>query len=131
MAQMEKIYDITKVNMLFGCLLKDTSLIHNEKYPLCKEDFVGFAFDSVLYVSIVNLSRNGYKTISFFDLDKYLQKHEAQYEIFKDCREKGYVDEFLDTIMDLSNLENYESYYNDVRKLSCIRDCRESGYDID
>lgn len=128
---MEKIYDITKINMLFGCLLKDTSLIHNEKYPLCKEDFVGFAFDNVLYVSIVNLSRNGYKTISFFDLDKYLQKHEAQYEIFKDCREKGYVDEFLETIMDLSDVDNYESYYNDVRKMSCIRDFRDNGYDIE
>ena len=74
---MEKIYDTTKVNMLLGCLLQDTSLISSDKYPLCKDDFVGHAFDNVLYVSIVNLSRNGYKTISFFDLDKYLQKHEA------------------------------------------------------
>ena len=128
---MEKIYDTTKVNMLLGCLLQDTSLITNDKYPLCKDDFVGHAFDNVMYVSIVNLSRSGYKTISFFDLDKYLQKHEAQYQIFKDCRDKGDVEDFLDTIVYLGKLENYESYYNDVRKLSCIRDYRDSGYDIE
>ena len=67
---MEKIYDTTKVNMLLGCLLQDTSLITNDKYPLCKDDFVGHAFDNVMYVSIVNLSRSGYKTISFFEIGR-------------------------------------------------------------
>ena len=128
---MEKIYDTTKVNMLLGCLLQDTSLITNDKYPLCKDDFVGHAFDNVMYVSIVNLSRSGYKTISFFDLDKYLQKHEAQYQIFKDCRDKGDVEDFLETIVYLSDTNNYESYYNDVRRLSCIRDYRDNGHDIE
>ena len=127
---MEKIYDITKINMLLGCLLKDPSLSSSEKYPLCKDDFVGFAFDNVLFVSIYNLYKNGYKSISFFDLDKYLQKHEAQYEIFKDCREMGDVEDFLETIMDLCDLQNYENYYNDVRRLSCIRDYRDSGVDV-
>jgi len=127
---MEKIYDTTKVNMLLGCLLQDTSLITNDKYPLCKDDFVGHAFDNVMYVSIVNLSRNGYKTISFFDLDKYLQKHEAEYQIFKDCRDKGDVEDFLETIVYLSDVGNYESYYNDVRKCSILRDYREK-YNID
>ena len=47
----EKIYNTTQVNMLLGCLLKDTSLISNDKYPLCKDDFVGFAFDKVMYVA--------------------------------------------------------------------------------
>lgn len=128
---MEKIYDTTKVNMLLGCLLQDTSLTTNDKYPLCKDDFVGHAFDNILYVSIVNLSRNGYKTISFFDLDKYLQKHEAEYQIFKDCRDKGDVEDFLDTICYLGEIENYESYYNDVRKCSVLRDYRDNGYCID
>lgn len=128
---MEKIYDITKINMLLGCLLKDPSLSSSEKYPLCKDDFIGFAFDNILFVSIYNLYKNGYKSISFFDLDKYLQKHEAQYEIFKDCREKGDVEDFLETIMDLCDLQNYENYYNDVRKMSAIRELRDNGYNID
>lgn len=128
---MEKIYDTTKVNMLLGCLLQDTSLISSDKYPLCKDDFVGHAFDRVMYVSIVNLSRSGYKTISFFDLDKYLQKHEAEYQIFKDCRDKGDVEDFLDTIVYLSDVGNYESYYNDVRKCSVLRDYRDNGFDIE
>lgn len=128
---MEKIYDTTKVNMLLGCLLQSTDLISSEKYPLCKEDFVGHAFDKVIFVSIYNLHKSGYKTISFFDLDKYLQKHEAEYQIFKDCRDKGDVEDFLETIVYLSDTENYESYYNDVRKMSCIRDFRNSGYDVE
>lgn len=128
---MEKIYDTTKVNMLLGCLLQSTDLISSDKYPLCKEDFVGHAFDGVMYISIYNLHKSGYKTISFFDLEKYLQKHEAQYEIFKDCRDKGDVEEFLETIVYLGNLDNYESYYNDVRKMSVLRDYKDNGFDIE
>lgn len=127
---MEKIYNTTQVNMLFGCLLQDTSLVSNGKYPLCKEDFVGSAFDNVMFVVITRLQAKGYKTITFFDLDKYLQKHEAQYEIFKECRDKGDIEDFIDTILYLSDTVNYISYYNDVRKMSVLRDYRDKGNDI-
>ena len=41
------------------------------------------------------------------------------------------VEDFIETIIELSDLENYDGYYNDVRKLSILRDYRDNGIDIE
>ena len=127
---MEKIYNPTSVNMLLGCLLQDSSLVLSDKYPLDKTDFC-LSYQKFIYVAIFNLYKKGKKSIGFMELDTYLSKYPEQYEVFKDCGGRGNVEDYLDTIIELANLDNYEGYYNDVRKLSCIRDYRDSGCDID
>lgn len=127
---MEKIYNPTSVNMLLGCLLQDSSLVLSDKYPLDKTDFC-LSYQKFIYVAIFNLYKKGNKSIGFMELDTYLSKYPEQYEVFKDCGGRGGVEDYIDTLLELSNLDNYEGYYNDVRKMSCIRDYRESGCDID
>src|SRR5574344_2277611 len=113
---MEKIYNPTSANMLLGCLLQDSSLASSDKYPLDKTDFC-LQYHKILYVSIFNLYKKGTKNIGFMELDTYLSKYSEQYEIFKDCGGRGNIEEYLDTIVELANLDNYEGYYNDVRKM--------------
>ena len=127
---MEKIYNPTSVNMLLGCLLQDSSLVLSDKYPLDKDDFC-LSFQKFIYVSVVNLYKQGYKKIEYKELDKYLSKYPEQYEVFKDCGGRGNVEDFIETIVELSDLENYDGYYNDVRKLSILRDYRDNGIDIE
>ena len=126
---MEKIYNPTSVNMLLGCLLQDSSLVLSDKYPLDKTDFC-LSYQKFIYVAIFNLYKKGNKSIGFMELDTYLSKYPEQYEVFKDCGGRGGVEDYIDTLLELSNLDNYEGYYNDVRKMSVLRDMREN-YNID
>lgn len=127
---MEKIYNPTSVNMLLGCLLQDSSLVLSDKYPLDKTDFC-LSYQKFIYVAIFNLYKKGNKSIGFMELDTYLSKYPEQYEVFKDCGGRGGVEDYIDTLLELSNLDNYEGYYNDVRKMSVLRDYRDNGFDID
>ena len=127
---MEKIYNPSQVNLLLGCLLQSPDLSSSDKYPLCKDDFC-ISFQKFIYVSIVNLYKQGYKKIEYKELDKYLSKYPEQYEVFKECGGRGNVEDFIETIIELSDLENYDGYYNDVRKLSILRDYRDNGIDIE
>ena len=127
----ERIYNTTQAHNLLGCLLLDTSLSKNDQYPLRKEDFIGFAFDKYLFVAIDNLRQRGYKSVTFFDLDKHLKNNKEVYEVFNYCFGRGDTEGFLDTIMDLCDLDNFEAYYTDVRKCSIIRDYRDKRFGID
>ena len=127
---MEKIYNASSVNLLLGCLLLDSSLCVNDKYPLDKTDFC-IQYQKFIYVSICNLYKKGTKNIGFMELDTYLSKYPEQYEVFKDCGGRGDIEGYIDTVMELANDENYENYYNDVRRCSIIRDYRDNGFNID
>ena len=127
---MEKIYNASSVNLLLGSLLNDSSLVVSDKYPLDKTDFC-IQYQKFIYVSIVNLYKKGTKNIGFMELDTYLSKYPEQHEVFKDCGGRGDIEGYLETICELADINNYESYYNDVRKLSCLRDYKDSGQDIE
>ena len=127
---MEKIYNASSVNLLLGSLLNDSSLCVSDKYPLDKTDFC-IQYQKFIYVSICNLYKRGTKNIGFMELDTYLSKYPEQYEVFKDCGGRGNVEDYIDTVMELADVENYENYYNDVRKLSCLREFRDNGFDIE
>ena len=127
---MEKIYNASSVNLLLGSLLNDSSLCVNDKYPLDKTDFC-IQYQKIIFVSISNLYKRGTKNIGFMELDTYLSKYPEQHEVFKDCGGRGDIEGYLETICELADINNYESYYNDVRKLSCLRDYRDKGQDIE
>lgn len=127
---MERIYNPSSVNLLLGCLLQDTSLIESTKYPLDKEDFC-VAYQKYIFVAIYNLHKKGNKSLRYMDLDNYLSKRTEIYQVFKDCGGRGNIEDYIETIIDLASIDNYESYYNDVRKMSVIRELRDGGYNID
>ena len=119
------IYDHISADRLLGCLIKDTSLANSEKYSLCKEDFQT-QFHKLIYATLHNLSKRGIKSASFIDIDLFIQPYEAQYNIFLDNDGEKYVD----TVQRLADVGNFESYYNTVRKFSCLREYQNSKFDI-
>lgn len=125
----EKIYNPKSVDMLLGCLLIDNGLVDKKKYPLDKNDFC-LKFQKIIYGAINNLYKNKSRNIGFIELDSYLSKYETPYEVFNSCGGRGDPEEYIETIMQLADLDNYEYYYNEVRKLSLIRDYRDSGNDV-
>lgn len=120
------IYDHISADRLLGCLIKDTSLANSEKYSLCKEDFQT-QFHKLIYATLHYLAKNGVKNAKFVDIDSIIKPWEAQYNIFLDNDGEKYIDTVQRLVVDSSN---FEHYYNNVRKLSCLREYKNNKFDI-
>lgn len=123
------LYNHRQVDLLLGCMVKDTSLANSQKFPLCPEDFKGdkeSLFQLYLYGVLFNLNANGIKRATRIDIDNMLKPHTAKYNTFVD---EGGLDR-VETIYKLAKVENFEGYYNNVRKMSLLRDAKEDGDNI-
>ena len=119
------IYSSSIADRLLGCYLQEPSLLLNSKYPLDKDEFI-IQFQKILYVVIYNLAVNGCKSISIMDIEEWLKPYTAQYNVYKENN----GDEYISTVIELVDYENFESYYKHFRKFSCLREYKENGFDI-
>lgn len=123
---MPNIYQNSVTDRMLGCLFQNPMLCLETKYKLDKDEFKANKFHQILYVTIYNLACSDYKTISIFDINSFLEPYTSQYEIYKDNN----GDSYIDTIIELTDTSNFEAYYNEFKKLSCIRVYNENGFDI-
>lgn len=119
-------YSNSTTDRLLGCLIQNPTLCLEDKYKLDKSEFKINKFHQILFISIYNLAINGYKSISIFDLNEFLKPYTAQYNVYLDNNGDSYVE----TIVELTDMENFEGYYKDFKKLSCLRSYKENGFDI-
>lgn len=112
--------------MVLGCLLKTPSLCFSPAYPISKNDFAPLELHKVLFVCIYYLAKNGVSNITELEIDNFVKSYPIQQEILND---NNYI-EFISTIKELANLDNYDYYYNVVRKFSLLRDIKAQGIDI-
>lgn len=120
------IYVNNVADRVLGSIYKDPTLLNNVKYPLFKEEFEGCLFHKIIFVCIWNLAQNNYKTISIYDIETYLENYQPQMEVYKNSRGSDY----LETISQLVDIQNYESYWSEFKKISCINKYKELGFDI-
>lgn len=113
-------------SMLLGCLMKQPSLIFLPQYPLSKDDFEPVEFHKIMYVFIAILAQEGTQEITEVEIENKAQNYPAQYEVLQD---NNFMD-FVYTVKELAVLENYEYYYNILRKFSLLRDLQKDGYDV-
>ena len=123
---MSTIYSNSVTDRLLACLIQDSTLCLNDKYKLDKNEFAVNKFHQILYVSIYNLACNGYHTISIMDLNEFLKAYNAQYEVYLDNN----GDSYIETIVELTDLDNFEGYYKEFRKLACLTSYKQNGFDI-
>ena len=123
---MSLIYSNSVTDRLLACLIQDATLCINEKYKLNKNEFSVNKFHQILYISIYNLACNGYKTISIMDLNEFLKSYEAQYSVYLDNN----GDSYIETIIELTDVNNFDGYYKEFRKLSCLTAYKENGCDV-
>ena len=119
-------YSNSTTDRLLGCLIQAPTLCLEDKYKLDKSEFKINKFHQILFISIYNLAINGYKSISIFDLNEFLKPYTAQYNVYLDNN----GDSYIETIVELTDMENFEGYYKDFKKLSCLRSYKENGFDI-
>lgn len=111
---------------MLGCLMNNPELLFNEKYPLSKKDFKPVDLHYVIYRSIAKLASNGAGSITEIEIDNLVKNKPVEYEILQDSDWMG----FVSTMKELANPENYELYYNTIRKFSLLRDMKDNGEDI-
>lgn len=119
------IYNPSNIDRMLGCLVKDTTLCVNTKYKLNKDDFM-MQLHKVVFLTLHNLSVNGIKHPRLADIEEYLKNHQSAFNIYKDNDGADYIN----TIVKLADVKNYEYYYNQTKKFSCIRDYQANGFDI-
>lgn len=108
-------------------MCKDTSLFRNEKYGVNPEDFPLKA-QQIIFTAMYELSFNNpdLKEITPIDVDNYLSSYPTYYDVFN--KNKGF--EYLDHAISSCNLELFDKYYNELKKLSLLKTYEDSGFDV-
>lgn len=112
---------------ILGSLMKKPDLlIDSDKYFLLPEDFQT-SFERNIFSAIFNLYQNGATRINSVDVDNYLKNIPGAYNIFQ----KNNGIEYLNDCEELSNIANFDYYYNKLKKLNCLRDLKKIGFSVD
>ena len=111
---------------IFGCLIKNPSLLgQTDKYILSLNDFKT-SFERKLFATIYSLYEQGAKNLGIIDIDNFLKDSPTSYALWE--REKGY--EYLQDAEELSDLGNFDYYYNKLKKINTLKSLKRIGYDI-
>ena len=118
--------DKRTVQQLLGSLMKKPQLLSQvDKYSFVLTDFPS-RFEKYIYSAIEGLYRNGATNIQSIDVENFLSTNQAAAVVFKE--KKGI--EYLQDIIELSEVENFDYYYGKFKKLNLLKDLKRSGFDI-
>lgn len=96
-----------------------------DKYKLDIHDFDD-RFTRIIYSSIYNMFVDGARTIGVIDIDNYLSSYPDLKATFNDNNGIQY----LQDCDDISDLVNFNYYYQRVKKFSALRALKQEGFDI-
>ena len=113
------------VMQIFGCIMQQPSLLSEvENYSLIPSDFES-SFEKYIFMSLANLHREGAESISIVDIDSYLAEKPHIHEIFN----KYNGIEYLQDAIEIADIENFNYYYNKLKKYNAIKDLQSLGFD--
>lgn len=121
------LYDSNSARVLLGCLLIKPGLSLSDKYPLSHNDFQPTPFHLRLFQAISALAKRGAAEISTMDIDGLTKNNKPIADLFKE----NSLADFIDTVKQLARLDNYELYYNNVRRATLLRSYADSGVSTD
>lgn len=117
--------DKNVTRQVLGCLMhRPQYLSEVDKYYLLPGDFSS-RFEKYIFIAIDGLYRSGATSINPVDIVNYLESDDAA----KSTLEQFNGIEYLQDILELSAPENYNYYYNKLKKLNLLRDLKKGGFD--
>ena len=128
---MENYQNIQNEKKVISCLMRDINLLNC--YKLEEKDF-SYKLCKDLYCCIVDMRNDGYTTIVNqvtygYALDKeigdYIKKYDGAYRATDND-----ISDVLNMMLDIGDMSNYTAYYNELKKLSCLRRLKKAGYDM-
>lgn len=106
--------------------MKNPSLLAQPQYPLDKNCFAPEQFHKILYLAIQRLYNEGVSEVTEVEVENIVKNKPAYFEVLQD---NNYID-FINTSKELAVIENFDYYYNTIRKFALLRDLKENGIDI-
>ena len=120
------IQDKSTIQQILGALIKHPQyLSQSDKYTLTVSDFTT-KFEKCLFNAIENLYENGLNKIQIIDIENFFEND----PISKDIFEKNNGIEFLQDLDVYTDENNFEYYYNKLKKINLLRDYQKIGIDI-
>lgn len=115
------------IQQVLGCLMKRPQLLSEvDKYSLSLTDFSS-RFEKYLFNAIQTLYKDyGVIEISPVDIDNQLATNEGVHKYFEE--QNGL--EYIADILEFSNVESFNYYYNKLKKLNLLRDLKKQGIEI-
>ena len=121
-----ELVDRTAILQVIGGLMRNPHFLAEiDRYNLTVDDFYN-RFYKLIYATIYNLYNSGVTNITPFEVDSSLAMFPSQYEIFT----KNDGVNYLEIAYENSSVENFDYYYNRVKKFSALRTLHDSGFDI-
>lgn len=117
-------FDKTTILQVFGCLMKEPTLLLQEEYgTLSVEDFPE-KFHKIVFGAIHNLIKSDVLVLTPMEVDSFLSQYTKNYLIFNDNDGMDY----LDTCTTLAKLENFDYNYKRLKKFSLLEELAREGF---
>ena len=114
------------IQQILGSLIKHPQFLSEvDKYSFTLTDFPS-RFEKYIFHAIDVLYRNGATKIQVVDIENALNNDKVTKATFDE--QNGI--EYLQDIIELSEVENFSYYYNRFKKLNLIKDLERQGFDI-
>lgn len=124
----KKLYDSNSTMYVLGALLRQPSLMHENKFLLTESDF--FGLHKIIFGVLYNLSAEGLTRITPLDVDLYLKQYSKQYEAYKKENGLEYLQNVYGIVDATFETSQFEYYYKRVKKFTILRDLYRNGIDI-
>ena len=121
---MSELYDKSAVLIVLGSLIKKPTLLLDSKYNINETDFAE-RFHKIIFSAIYNLFYNNVVNITPNEIDRYLSSFGTQKRIFDENDGLDYCEK----LQHISPIENFDYYYNILKKYSLLRSLKEQGFD--
>lgn len=112
---------------ILGTLMKEPSILSKtDKYQLSIADFPT-RFEKYIFDAIQTLYYNGAQRITAMEIKNYLDTNEAAAIVFK--KNNGF--EYLEVAEDKTNDENFDYYYNHLKKINSLKELNKIGFNTE
>lgn len=119
------LYDNNAARLALGCIFQNCQLLNNEKYPLSKASFEGNEWHLRLYQACLYMARHGGHVITAVDLYKIAESDKSVKELF----DANNTQDFVEVVKSLAEIDNYEFYWESLRKCELLNTYKKSGFD--
>ena len=115
--------DKNTYQQVLGGLMKNPLLLVDN--DIRKDDF-DLRIAKIVFTTIQQLFENGAESLTPFEIDTEIEKHEGTYNLYK---QDGGL-EYVQNCYEYSASENFKVYYERLKKFSLLRILKKNNYDI-
>ena len=124
------LFDTTSAQYVLGAIMHQPELLYgSDKYILTVDDFPEKSYN-IFFGAIYNLSYEGAKHITTFDLVTYLKGFEVQYDYIEANNGLMLLDLIYNSCQEF-DLASFNHHYDRIKKFSTLRDLKSKGISIE